>query len=152
MAADAAELVRLRTVMLGAMAGEPVPDGPWQEQVAAHARRLLADPDGDFAAYVADRPDGPGLAACAVGAIDVRLGGPWDPSGRSGYVFNVVTDEAYRRRGLSRACLAALLEWFAAHGVASVDLRATDDGAPLYRELGFHPSSHLGMRLAAERR
>ncbi|MDI1462059.1 GNAT family N-acetyltransferase [Catellatospora sp. KI3] len=151
-AADAAEIVRLRTVMLGAMAGEPVPDGPWQELVGANLRRLLADPAGDFAAYVVAGADGVGLLACAVGVIDVRLGGPLDPSGRTGYVSNVVTEPGHRRRGLSRACLSALLEWFAGRGVTSVDLRATEDGAPLYRELGFRPVDHPGMRLRTGRR
>lgn len=152
MAADAAEIVRLRTVMLSAMAGERVPDGEWQEQVGTDVRRLLADPDGDFAAYVVPGPDGVGLVACAVGAIDVRLGGPLNPSGRTGYVFNVVTDPDHRRRGLARACLRALLAWFVERGVASIKLQASEDGAPLYQEFGFEVSGHPTMRLHTGRR
>ncbi|MFD0596578.1 hypothetical protein ACFQZ4_33635 [Catellatospora coxensis] len=96
---DATELVRLRAVMLGAMAGQPVEPGPWQQEALALLRTRLAEPDPVMAAYVVEVPGGAGLAACAVGAIDLRLGGPGNPSGRTGYVYNVVTDEAYRRRG-----------------------------------------------------
>lgn len=149
MSGDAAELVRLRVVMLGAMAGKPVEPGPWQQEALSLLRARLDGPDPVMAAYVVDAPGGAGLAACAVGAIDLRLGGPGNPSGRTGYVYNVVTDEAYRRRGFSRACMEALLGWFAEGGVSTVDLRATADGEPLYRALGFAPVSHTSLRLAA---
>ncbi|MEU8076937.1 GNAT family N-acetyltransferase [Catellatospora citrea] len=151
-AGDAAELVRLRAVMLGAMAGQPVEPGPWQEEALAMLRARLAEPEPTMAAYVVDAPDGVGLAACAVGTVDLRLGGPANPSGRTGYVYNVVTDAAYRRRGFSRACMSALLDWFAERGVSTVDLRATADGEPLYRELGFAPVSHTSLRWVAGRR
>ncbi len=152
MTGDVAELVRLRAVMLGAMAGQPVEPGPWQQEALAMLQARLAEPEPTMAAYVVDVPDGVGLAACAVGTIDLRLGGPANPSGRTGYVYNVVTDEAYRRRGFSRACMASLLGWFARRGVSTVDLRATADGEPLYRALGFAPVSHTALRLATGRR
>ncbi|GAA2700579.1 GNAT family N-acetyltransferase [Micromonospora olivasterospora] len=98
--------------------------------------------------FVVDKPDRPGeLAACAVGTIDRRLGGPTNPSGLTGYVYNVVTDPGCRRRGYSRACLEALLEWFAGRGVRKIDLRASADGEPLYRSLGFVAVSGPTMRL-----
>ncbi|WP_155372378.1 GNAT family N-acetyltransferase [Catellatospora vulcania] len=151
-AGDAAELVRLRAVMLSAMAGQPVEPGPWQQEALALLQTRLGEPEPVMAAYVVDVPGGAGLAACAVGTIDVRLGGPANPSGRTGYVYNVVTDVAYRRRGYSRACMEALLGWFAERGVTTVDLRATGDGEPLYRSLGFAPVSYTALRLAAGRR
>ncbi|MFI1332609.1 GNAT family N-acetyltransferase [Streptomyces sp. NPDC020845] len=52
-------------------------------------------------------------------------------------MIGVVTDPAYRRRGHSRAIMRGLLDWFREHGVARVDLRASAEGEPLYRELGF---------------
>lgn len=151
-AADAVELVRLRAVMLGSMEGRPPAPGTWQDEAVATLRERLGGPAATMAAYVVDAPGGPGLAACAVGTIDRRLGGPENPSGLTGYVFNVVTDGAYRRRGFSRACVTALLDWFAARGVAKVDLRASPDGEPLYLSLGFVPTSGPTMRLSAARR
>lgn len=150
-AEDAAELVRLRAVMLGSMSGEPPEPGPWQQEATEVLLTRLAQRPATMAAYVVDRPDGGGLAACAVGTVEQRLGGPGNPAGLSGYVFNVATDAAYRRRGFSRACLVALLDWFARRGVGKVDLRASADGAPLYASLGFVPTSGT-MRMSARAR
>ena len=93
-----------------------------------------------------DRPDGPGLAACVVGAVDQRQPGPRDTSGLRGYVYNVATDVAYRRRGFSRACMTALLDWYARRGITAVDLRASADGEPLYASLGFARTRDPAMR------
>ncbi|RIV38429.1 GNAT family N-acetyltransferase [Micromonospora radicis] len=147
---DVSELLRLRAVMFAALDGVPPAPGAWQHTMLRTLRNLLPDPEAELAAYVVDAPGRPGtLAACVVGVIDLRLGGPADPTGRSGYVFNVVTDAAYRRRGYSRACLTALLDWFAARGVRTVDLKASGDGAALYQELGFRPTSTVAMRWIA---
>ena len=100
-----------------------------------------------MAAFVVDRPDGTGLAACAVGTIEHRLGAPGDPQGRTGYVFSVATDPDMRRRGFSRQCMTALLDWFRAQGVRKVDLRASAEAEPLYRSLGFARTPDPAMRL-----
>jgi ribosomal protein S18 acetylase RimI-like enzyme len=142
---DAEELMRLRTVMMAGMPGASTPQpGPWLEAGAAVLRRQLTDPAELVAAFVVDSP--PGLAACVVGAIDERLPGPRSVSPLRGYVYNVVTDPAYRRRGFSRACMQALLAWFEEHGVSSVDLRASPDGEPLYASLGFARTKDPAMR------
>src|SRR5690242_2432230 len=109
--ADATELMRLRKVMLDSMRAEPSPDGEWQDNGRALLERWLADPDGNLAAFVVDRPDASGLAACVVGAVDQRLPNPSDQTGLRGYVYSVATDPAYRRRGYSRACMTALIDW-----------------------------------------
>ena len=157
--ADADELIRLRAVMLASMTGtEPTP-GPWQRTGADLIRRQLTDPAGSMAAFVVDDPgpprlaaraghdrEPPRLAACVVGAIDQRLPGPHNPTGRVGYVYNVATDPGHRRRGYSRACLTALLSWFDGQGVTTVDLRASADGEPLYADLGFVRTRDPAMR------
>jgi len=144
---DAAELLRLRSVMLDAMRpGGPDPQA-WIDPGLAVVRPLLDPGNRTMAAFVVDRPDGPGLASCVVGTIDQRLPGPTDPSGLRGYVLNVATDPAYRRRGFSRACMTALLDWYARRGIRAVDLRASAAGEPLYASLGFVRNSEPGMRL-----
>ncbi len=162
---DAAELMRLRTVMLESLPGAgEMPDGPWRAEGEAVFRRQLADPADRLAAFVVDRPDafvvdppdagGPagvdrpgagGLAACVVGAIDERLPNPLDGPYR-GYVYNVATDPAYRRRGFSRACMNALLRWYDHRGLRVVFLHASPDGRPLYTSLGFTLLEDPAMR------
>jgi len=94
-----------------------------------------------------DCPDQPGrLAACVLGAIDERLPGPGGRSQFKGYVYNVATDPACRLRGYSRACMEALLAWYADRGVGQVDLRASPYGEPLYASLGFVRTKDPAMR------
>ncbi|GAA2653754.1 N-acetyltransferase [Paractinoplanes durhamensis] len=120
----------------------------WREPARqALIARLSAADDPTMAAFVVDRPDGTGLASCVLGTIETRLGNPGDPTGRSGYVFSVATDPDLRRRGYSRQCMTALLAWFRTRGIRKVDLRASADGEPLYRSLGFVRTSEPAMRL-----
>jgi GNAT superfamily N-acetyltransferase len=146
---DAAELVRLRSVMLAGMAAGRYPEpGRWQDIAAETLRKRLADASGQWAAFVIDKPDRPReLAACVLGVIESRLGSPDNPSGEFGYVLNVATDPGYRRRGYSRACMEALLDWFRQRGVVKVELRTSAEGEPLYRALGFVPVCAPTLRL-----
>ncbi|MEU0082952.1 GNAT family N-acetyltransferase [Streptomyces sp. NPDC006274] len=144
--ADAEELVRLRKVMSDSVLG-PNPDVGWQPAAVATLRDRLADPDGTMAAYVAERPGG-GLAACAVGTIEHRLGSPGNPDGTCGYVFSVATDEDMRRRGLSRSCVEGLLGWFRERGIRRIDLRTSPEAEPLYASLGFVRTPDPAMRLS----
>ncbi|MFF8912094.1 GNAT family N-acetyltransferase [Streptomyces sp. NPDC015032] len=149
---DTAELVRLRALLFEDLGGDffapATGSDDWldtlasvlKEQMAADAVRILVV-DG-----------GSGLAACGIGTVEQRLPGPHLRNGRIGHVIGVVTDPAYRRRGHSRAILEGLLDWFREREVARVDLYASAEGEPLYRDLGFvdHPDPSLYWRPAAE--
>ncbi|MBC9712599.1 N-acetyltransferase [Streptomyces sp. TRM66268-LWL] len=144
---DAPELVRLRKVMLDEYLGAQ-PDTDWIPVSEATLRAKLLGEESRLAATVVERPDEPGrLAACAVGTIEYRLGGPENPLGLSGYVFSVATDLDMRRRGYSRACMQELIAWFGRRGVRKVDLRASVAGEPLYAALGFERTPDPAMRL-----
>jgi GNAT superfamily N-acetyltransferase len=146
---DAAELVRLRSLMLEAMDGCVPEPGRWQDVAVETLRKRLADPNGPWAAFVVDKPDRPGeIVACVLGVIESRLGSPDNPDGEFGYVLNVATDPGWRRRGYSRACMEMLLGWYRRRGVAKVELRTSADGEPLYRALGFEAVSAPTLRLA----
>ncbi|MFC7548906.1 GNAT family N-acetyltransferase [Plantactinospora sp. GCM10030261] len=148
--ADATELVRLRAVMLASMDGRE-PDGDeWRQAALATLRSRLGEPEPTMTAFVVDHPEHAGrLAACAVGTVEHRLGGPNNPTGRVGYVFNVSTDPDQRRRGYSRQCVTALLDWFRHQDIRKIDLRATEEAEPLYRSLGFVRTRDPAMRLTS---
>jgi ribosomal protein S18 acetylase RimI-like enzyme len=150
---DIEEIIRLRALMLESVDGIEVPPGPWVEDTTATLRERLSSSDPTFVAVVVDQPDHPGrLACCVIGLIETRLGSPENPTGRFGYILNVCTDAAYRRRGYARACMEALLAWYAASDVPKIDLKATDEGEPLYRSLGFAPTSSSMLRYSLPRR
>ncbi|MER5338908.1 GNAT family N-acetyltransferase [Streptomyces mirabilis] len=151
---DLVELVRLRALLFEDLGGDffspASADDDWldalavvlKEQLTSDAVRILVvdgDGDGD-----GDR----GLAACGIATIEQRLPGPHLRNGRIGHVIGVVTDPSYRRRGHSRSIMRGLLDWFGEREVARVDLYASAEGEPLYRELGFthHPDPALYWR------
>jgi GNAT superfamily N-acetyltransferase len=145
-AEDAREVLRLRQVMIDAMSpGSPT---DWQDGSLPVLRKRLADPDGDFAAFVVDHPDRTGaLSALVVGTLEYRIGGPGRPGGLLGYVFSVATDPDARRRGYARACMDELLEWFRERGAGHVMLTASPDAEPLYASMGFTRDTTPSMRL-----
>ncbi|GGZ22585.1 N-acetyltransferase [Streptomyces inusitatus] len=142
---DAEELIRLRQVMLDSYWGKGG-DTDWQPLALPALRARIAERPDELGAYVVDRPGG-GLAACAVGSVGYRIGGPGNPHGLGGYLFSVATDPDMRRRGHSRACVEGLLGWFRERGVSQVNLRASPEAEPLYASLGFVRTPDPAMRL-----
>jgi GNAT superfamily N-acetyltransferase len=144
--ADAAELTRLRALMFDAMGRRG--DESWRSACEAELRELLAG--NVTVAFVVDAPDGSGLACGVVGLLSRRLPSP-ERAGRGnvvGHVSSMSTDPRWRRQGLARSALEALLAWFAAAGAATATLSATAEAEPLYRSLGFTDPPHPALRLA----
>ncbi|MFC7010670.1 GNAT family N-acetyltransferase [Streptomyces viridiviolaceus] len=144
---DAEEVLRLRQVMLDAM-GRTSASTDWHAQSLPVLRTRLADPEGDFAAFVAEHPERPpALGALVAGTLEYRIGRDGNPHGLVGYVFSVATDPGARRRGYARACMEELLQWFRERGAGHVMLTASADAEPLYASLGFTRDSDPSMRL-----
>ncbi|WP_371549638.1 GNAT family N-acetyltransferase [Streptomyces sp. NBC_00554] len=144
---DAEEVLRLRQVMIDSVFATE-PSTAWHAESLPTVRRKLADPDGNFAAFVVDHPDRPDtLAALVAGTIDYRIGRAGNPHGAIGYVFSVATDPDARRRGYARASMETLLDWFRERGVAAVDLNASAEAESLYVALGFVQKPDPSMRL-----
>jgi ribosomal protein S18 acetylase RimI-like enzyme len=143
---DAEALVRLRGLMLAAMGNDlGGPDAPWRESARQWFAEQLASPE-TFAAYVVDDPVA-GMVACAVGNVYVHPPGPNDLTTLRGHLYNVSTEPDFRRRGLARVCVIALMDWFRDEtAVGQVELHATDYGIDLYRSLGFTESRYPTLR------
>jgi GNAT superfamily N-acetyltransferase len=58
-------------------------------------------------------------------------------SGRTGIVLNVYTRPECRRRGYAKLIMETLLSDANELGLSVVELKATDDGRPLYLSVGF---------------
>jgi GNAT superfamily N-acetyltransferase len=138
---DVPELLRLRCVMWESM-GLPVAAGGWEAQFADVVSGWLSS--GTGAAFVVDGPSG--LVACGIGSIDQRLPGSANPSGRYGYIANMVTEAEHRGQGLAGQVLRALLDWFVAQAIHTVDLHASTDGEPIYRAHGFAENRQPALR------
>ena len=130
--ADAEDLTRLRGLMHVSMGAASLPDAWRTACEAAFRRRLVSD---DFVAYGVE--DDGRLVSCGAGWIEEHLPSPMQLDGRRGHIASMSTEPAWMRRGYARLVFGGLLEWFAAQGVPRIDLRATDDGRPLYESFGF---------------
>ena len=139
---DVDEVVRLAGLMYASM-GHDVSDPQWIEAARAAFDERLHD---DLAVFVVDHPDRAGLAASGAGTIAARLPAPNNIGGRVGYIQWIATDVDARRRGYARAVMRALLDWYGADDVPVIELHATAQAEPLYRELGFAGPGPVAMR------
>ena len=62
-----------------------------------------------------------------------------NPCGQMARVVNVFTAEGWRRRGIARALLEAVLKDCEVRGIREFNLAASPDGQSLYAALGFKP-------------
>jgi GNAT superfamily N-acetyltransferase len=142
---DVEALMDLRRQMFFSNQLQPV-DGAFITNFGPHFLRGLAA--GTTTGLVMRDPHG---AVVAAALADLVVGMPMrsTPRGRTGYVHTVVTRAAFRRRGLSRQLLEALLPLVWSWDVDAIDLHATGFGEGLYRELGFtERRTGLAMRLS----
>jgi GNAT superfamily N-acetyltransferase len=142
---DFEELIRMAAVMLSSMGLEPHVDR-WHDRALEVLRSELAS--GSGAAFVVDAPDQPGQVI-ASGAVLVhqRLPTSEHPDGRVGHVQWVATEPSYRRRGLAKLIMRAIVEWLRDQQVEAVELYASKDGQPLYASLGFVAPERAWLRL-----
>ena len=91
--------------------------------------------DKDLFVYVLR--DGQTIVSCAFLLIVEKPMSPAFINGRTGIVLNVYTCPAYRRRGCARRIMEALLSEAKRMEISVIELKATADGYPLYRSVGF---------------
>lgn len=73
--------------------------------------------------------------------------GPHQPGILRPFVVNMWTEEAFRRRGMARRLMMAMIEWARAEGYSSLNLHASDAGRALYEELGFRATNEMRLAL-----
>jgi GNAT superfamily N-acetyltransferase len=71
---------------------------------------------------------------------------PHDPCTERAVILNVYTEGEFRRRGIARQVMEAILAWVQAYGLRSVNLHASADGRALYEKLGFAPTNEMRLR------
>lgn len=116
--------------------------GPWVRKRLASGRYrgwFAVDADGEIAG-------GAGLWVMEWPPV------PVDTTCRRGYILNVYTYPAHRRRGVARMLIKAILDYCAKRFI-TVTLHASDDGRALYESFGFTPTREMRLvRLPSARR
>ena len=139
-------------------------------QIALHRRLMFNDMydydpetldqlEHDFQVWVKERyQSGHYLGWFALNAAGEIVGGaglwvqawpphPSDLSQRRGHVMDVYVVPEYRRRGIARQLLQAVIAACEAEGFCMVTLAASHLGRPLYEELGFEASNIMHRKL-----
>lgn len=104
---------------------------------------------GEYVGWIAVSADDPAAPIGGAGLqLRTLLPRP-DATGRrvlvgpEAIVLNVFVEPEWRRRGVAKRLMQALLEWARANRIARVVLHASDVGRPLYESLGFVSSNEM---------
>lgn len=146
---DIDALLGLRVLMFEAM-GTPAAEleaPEWCESARAWFAARLTD-DQTRILVVEDRGVAGGLAQ-----VLPAIPAPSMPNGRLGFISNLATLPQARGRGLARAVMTELVRWLDEDAtVDRIDLAATEQGAVIYRSMGFTESAFPTMRRAGAHR
>ena len=99
---------------------------------------------GDYLAWLVSVPDGSIVAGAGLWLMD------WPPHmigrcDRRANIVNVYTAEAFRRRGLARRLMEAVLTWCSEHGIDTIILHASSEGRSLYESMGFKATNEMRL-------
>ena len=89
----------------------------------------------DLMVYVARNQED--IVSCAFLLIVEKPMSPSFITGKTGTVLNVYTKPEHRHKGYAKQLMTMMLEDAAQLGVSIIDLKATKDGYPLYKSVGF---------------
>ena len=145
-ASDTDALVRLRLAYLrednGVLSAEDA--DAVRQGLPGYFRAHL---EKDLLVFVA-REEGE-IVSCAFLLLVEKPMSPAFINGKTGIVLNVYTQPAFRHRGYAKEVMARLIEEARAQGLYVLELKATEEGYPLYRSVGFaeDESKYRPMRL-----
>jgi GNAT superfamily N-acetyltransferase len=76
---------------------------------------------------------------------------PWPPSPQfpctqRAVILNVYTEPEFRKRGIARQIMLAILKWSQQQGLGDVNLHASQEGRPLYQKLGFEATNEMRLK------
>jgi GNAT superfamily N-acetyltransferase len=100
---------------------------------------------GTLTAFIIEE-DGHVLASGGVWIQDVQPR-PGHPLTMWGYILSIYTEPSARRRGLARAIVDACIRHAKEVGCTRACLHASDEGRPLYEQLGFEKTAEMWMDL-----
>ena len=102
--------------------------------------------DGRFRAWLVENSEHNVVAGGGLLILDYPSSAR-DPSPKRPLIVNVYTESAYRRRGIARQLMTIMIDWCRDKGFGSVVLHASNDGRPLYEQLGFTQTNEMRLML-----
>ena len=111
---------------------------------AQYLREAL--PGGTYRAWMAETDQGEVVSGGGI-ALVPWPGSPDFPAPQRGWILGIYTEPAYRRKGIARQIMEAILAWCRSEGFGYVSLHASKDGRALYEVMGFKPTNEMRIYL-----
>ena len=144
-AADIQAILRHRLGMLTEMRiGELADYDAYTSEFKEFA--ISAIQSGTFNSWLAETDAGKIVAGGAVYLVPWP-GNPEERKQQRAFLLNVFTEPKFRRQGIARMVVQAMVEWCRAEGFRSVRLMASEFGRPLYHSMGFLPTAEMRLAL-----
>jgi GNAT superfamily N-acetyltransferase len=117
-----------------------------QEASEQYLRSAL--PSGSYRAWLAETEDGRVVSGGGI-AIVPWPGSPDFPATHRGWILGIYTEPEFRRRGIGRQVMEAILAWCRNEGYVYVALHASKEGRLLYEKMGFQPTNEMRLYLSS---
>ena len=114
-------------------------------RVAAREYFSSAVANGSYKGWLTET-DGKVIGRAGV-VISEWPGVPGSQMAKRAMILNMFVEREYRRRGIARTLLQQTIEWCKAEGFTFVGLHASDEGRPLYKAMGFVPTTEMRLKL-----
>ena len=125
-----------------------VPEAEFERITREYFRETLAS--GELISFIAFAGQEP--AACSGMSIHFHAPSYGNLSGKTGYIFNMYTRQAFRRRGLAVKLLDSLREYAREQGCSKLGLNASPAGRSVYLKYGFSETGgEMEMDLRGEK-
>jgi GNAT superfamily N-acetyltransferase len=115
----------------------------FRDAVTPILRQVLTE--ASYHGWLVTRQDGSVVGGAGV-LLRLLLPRPDALKSLEALVVNVYVEPAYRRRGVARALMKAVLDWCRGRGIGRIVLHPSASGKPLYDSLGFVPTGELVYR------
>jgi GNAT superfamily N-acetyltransferase len=142
---DIETLIDYRIIFLSESYGDPDPalEALLRSNLKIYFLRKLKDQT--FISWIAEYENKPvGFSGMAIreqpGNFDV-------PNGKTGYILNIFTLKEFRKKGIASELMKRLIEEGKQLNLDRLELKATNAGEPIYRQLGFVEPHDLPMEL-----
>jgi GNAT superfamily N-acetyltransferase len=138
-------LIRHRRMMWWDMGRRDETALEWMD-AAAREYFSTAVADGSYCGFLAVNAEG---AIVGGGGIVVSAwpGSYHQRAPRRAMILNMYVERDHRRRGIARALMETMIAWCREQKFARVGLHASDEGRPLYENLGFKSTNEMNLDL-----
>ena len=142
---DIETLIDYRIIFLKDAYGNPSPDLENGLKISLKQYFSTALKEGLYISWIAEYKDKPiGFSGMVIreqpGNFDI-------PNGKTGYILNIFTVNEFRNNGIASLLMNKLIEEGRERKLDRLELRATKDGEPIYRNIGFVEPHDLPMEL-----